>query len=190
VEGSTDTPEVRRAVESEASETAEQNVPAKPNRISEQKPDHEEGPSNWRWKQRSIIFVAVGMPLMVAAVAIAATYGVMRMELRAGDDRLESRSDSLTGRTPAYGFHLIETTPTWRMVVAPAKGTFKLSEAVSGVDLIPAGAEIGAIANLRDTIAITSAHGGEVIEWLVEDGDLVSPGQPLLRLHPTGAQHS
>ena len=23
-----------------------------------------------------------------------------------------------------------------------------------------------------------------VVEWLVEDGDLVSPGQPLLRLHP------
>jgi len=22
------------------------------------------------------------------------------------------------------------------------------------------------------------------VEWLVEDGDLVSPGQPLLRLHP------
>ncbi|MEP6815674.1 MAG: hypothetical protein ABI873_09005 [Marmoricola sp.] len=24
------------------------------------------------------------------------------------------------------------------------------------------------------------------MEWLVEDGDLVSPGQPLLRLHPEG----
>ncbi|MEU4455535.1 acyltransferase domain-containing protein [Nocardioides sp. NPDC023903] len=84
----------------------------------------------------------------------------------------------------------IETTPTWRMVVSPSKGTFKLSETVSGINVIPAGAEIGAIASLRDTIAITSAHGGEVIEWLVEDGDLVSPGQPLLRLHPTGVQHS
>jgi [acyl-carrier-protein] S-malonyltransferase len=27
-------------------------------------------------------------------------------------------------------------------------------------------------------------HGGQVIEWLVEDGDPVAPGQPLLRLHP------
>ena len=32
-----------------------------------------------------------------------------------------------------------------------------------------------------------AAHGGQVVEWLVEDGDLVSPGQPLLRLHPEGA---
>ena len=30
-------------------------------------------------------------------------------------------------------------------------------------------------------------HGGQVVEWLVEDGDLVSPGQPLVRLHPEGA---
>ena len=33
---------------------------------------------------------------------------------------------------------------------------------------------------------VTAAHGGQVVEWLVEDGDLVSPGQPLLRLHPAG----
>jgi [acyl-carrier-protein] S-malonyltransferase len=26
-----------------------------------------------------------------------------------------------------------------------------------------------------------------VVEWLVEDGDPVSPGQPLVRLHPQGA---
>ena len=29
-------------------------------------------------------------------------------------------------------------------------------------------------------------HGGTIVEWLVEDGDLVSPGQPLIRLHPEG----
>ena len=29
-------------------------------------------------------------------------------------------------------------------------------------------------------------HGGTVVEWLVEDGDPVSPGQPLVRLHPEG----
>ena len=32
-------------------------------------------------------------------------------------------------------------------------------------------------------------HGGTVVEWLVEDGDPVSPGQPLLRLHPEGGPH-
>lgn len=83
---------------------------------------------------------------------------------------------------------LIDITPTWRMVVSPAKGTFDMDEAAAGADLLPAGAEIGGVSSLRDRIVVTSAHGGQVVEWLVEDGDLVSPGQPLVRLHPVGAE--
>lgn len=81
----------------------------------------------------------------------------------------------------------IETTPTWRMVVSPAKGTFHLSPEAAAVDVLGPGAVIGAVASLRDRTDITAAHGGSVVEWLVEDGDLVSPGQPLLRLHPEGS---
>ncbi len=80
----------------------------------------------------------------------------------------------------------IETTPTWRMVVSPAKGTFHISPEAAEADLLAAGAVIGAVASLRDRIHIPAAHGGSVVEWLVQDGDLVSPGQPLLRLHPEG----
>ena len=79
---------------------------------------------------------------------------------------------------------MIETTPTWRMVVSPAKGTFHLSSEAVERDVLEPGATIGAVASLRDRTDITAPHGGSVVEWLVEDGDLVSPGQPLLRLHP------
>jgi [acyl-carrier-protein] S-malonyltransferase len=81
---------------------------------------------------------------------------------------------------------MIETTPTWRMVVSPAKGTFHLSTEAAEHDVLQPGATIGAVASLRDRTDITAPHGGSVVEWLVEDGDLVSPGQPLLRLHPEG----
>ena len=81
----------------------------------------------------------------------------------------------------------IETTPTWRMVVSPAKGTFHIAPEAADADLLGPGAVIGAVASLRDRTDITAAHGGSVVEWLVEDGDLVSPGQPLLRLHPEGS---
>ena len=81
---------------------------------------------------------------------------------------------------------VIDTTPTWRMVVSPAKGTFTIAESAAGADVLDAGAPIGDVASLRDRVPVTAAHGGEVVEWLVEDGDLVSPGQPLLRLHPVG----
>jgi [acyl-carrier-protein] S-malonyltransferase len=78
----------------------------------------------------------------------------------------------------------LDLNPTWRMVVSPSKGTFHLDAESRESATLPAGASIGAIVSLRDRIAVTSAHGGQVVEWLVEDGDLVSPGQPLVRLHP------
>ena len=78
----------------------------------------------------------------------------------------------------------INTTPTWRMVVSPAKGTFRRGTDAGDGEVLPPGTEIGGVANRRDTVAVTAPHGGQVVEWLVEDGDLVSPGQPLLRLHP------
>jgi [acyl-carrier-protein] S-malonyltransferase len=81
----------------------------------------------------------------------------------------------------------IETTPTWRMVVSPAKGTFRRATAAQDGDSLAPGTTIGGVASRSDVIDIRAAHGGQVVEWLVEDGDLVSPGQPLLRLHPEGA---
>ena len=73
------------------------------------------------------------------------------------------------------------------MVVSPAKGTFHLDGAAAASAVLTPGAAIGAVASLRDRIDVTATHGGQVVEWLVEDGDLVSPGQPLIRLHPEGA---
>jgi [acyl-carrier-protein] S-malonyltransferase len=80
----------------------------------------------------------------------------------------------------------MNTSPTWRMVVSPAKGTFHISAEAEALEVLSAGAAIGEVASLRDRTTITAAHGGEIVEWLVHDGDLVSPGQPLLRLHPEG----
>lgn len=78
----------------------------------------------------------------------------------------------------------MESSPTWRMVVSPAKGVFHRSEEATDADVLGAGVTIGDVASLRDRIAVTAAHGGQVVEWLVEDGDPVAPGQPLLRLYP------
>ncbi|QCW50420.1 acyltransferase domain-containing protein [Nocardioides dongxiaopingii] len=83
---------------------------------------------------------------------------------------------------------LIDVTPTWRMVVSPAKGTFHIDPRAFETDLLAAGAEIGSVASLRDRLLVRAMHGGQVVEWLVEDGDPVAPGQPLLRLHPEGAE--
>lgn len=78
----------------------------------------------------------------------------------------------------------LATSPTWRLVVSPIKGTFSRADRVAEGDTLDPGTAIGAVANLRDRVEIPAPHGGVVVEWLVEDADPVSPGQPLIRLHP------
>jgi [acyl-carrier-protein] S-malonyltransferase len=79
----------------------------------------------------------------------------------------------------------MDDSPTWRLVVSPAKGTVKRARLDTG-DSIPRGASVATVEGLRDTHAVVAPHGGTIVEWLVEEGDPVAPGQPLLRLHPTG----
>jgi [acyl-carrier-protein] S-malonyltransferase len=82
--------------------------------------------------------------------------------------------------------------PEWRLLVAPLAGTFR---ARAGTDQVAApGATVGTGADL----GIVEIRGGShpvappfpatVIEWLVEDGDPVSAGQPLVRLQPEGSE--
>jgi [acyl-carrier-protein] S-malonyltransferase len=83
--------------------------------------------------------------------------------------------------------------PEWRLIVAPTSGTFRT----------PAGrrdaAATGAMAALTEELGTVVARDGqhqvaapwppgsaEIIEWLVEDGDPVSEGQPLVRIQPEG----
>jgi [acyl-carrier-protein] S-malonyltransferase len=80
----------------------------------------------------------------------------------------------------------VEHNPTWRLVVAPTKGTFVPAADLSEGGRIPARATVGAIRTQRDETPVKATHAGTVIEWLVADGDPVSPGQPLVRLHPEG----
>jgi [acyl-carrier-protein] S-malonyltransferase len=80
----------------------------------------------------------------------------------------------------------LDGSPTWRMLVAPSKGTFRQVPAFASGGTVPAQATIGAVASSRDETPVLAPHGGTIVEWLVEDGDLVSPGQPLIRLHPEG----
>ena len=77
--------------------------------------------------------------------------------------------------------------PTWRLLVAPAKGIFKLGVSSGVGDRLVPGEPVGSVVNLRDEQPILALHGGTVVEWLVEDGDPVSPGQPIVRLHPEAA---
>ncbi len=79
----------------------------------------------------------------------------------------------------------LENNPTWRLIIAPASGTFSKADIKDGLSLKP-GTSVGVIENRNEKFDLIATHGGTVIEFLAEDGDPVSPGQPIVRLHPTG----
>jgi [acyl-carrier-protein] S-malonyltransferase len=78
--------------------------------------------------------------------------------------------------------------PEWRLIVAPTSGTFR-SPAGRG-EAAATGATVGLTADLGMVIArggqrpVAAPWPAEIIEWLVEDGDPVSEGQPLVRVQP------
>jgi len=82
----------------------------------------------------------------------------------------------------------MDGSPTWRLLVAKAKGVIHISEDAVGTQLTP-GATVATLVTSRDEHAVVAPHGGTIVEWLVEDGDPVAPGQPIIRLHPE-AVHS
>jgi len=77
----------------------------------------------------------------------------------------------------------LNSAPTWRLLVAPFSGTVQRGQHDEGAVLAP-GEHLVTIVSRREQQKLTAEHGGTVIEWLVEDGDPVSPGQPLVRIHP------
>jgi [acyl-carrier-protein] S-malonyltransferase len=77
----------------------------------------------------------------------------------------------------------MDGSPTWRMVVASTKGTIHRGDAAVGATLAP-GTEIATLVTSHDRQSVVAPHGGTIVEWLVEDGDPVAPGQPIVRLHP------
>ena len=78
----------------------------------------------------------------------------------------------------------LDANPTWRMLVAPSKGTFALTSLAAPGDEVPPGEIVGSVETLRGSTPIPAPHGGVIVEWLVHDRDPVSPGQPIVRLHP------
>ena len=100
-------------------------------------------------------------------------------------DQLEEAMEFVRRHGGAAASSPIAGNPTWRLVVSPGKGQFTRTEDIEADTVLPMDSTVGMVKNRRDDIAVNAPHGGIVVEWLVEDGDPVSPGQPLLRLHPT-----
>jgi len=81
--------------------------------------------------------------------------------------------------------------PDWRLIVAPLAGTFRAgpdgSPTAPGAT-VTSGADLGRVEMRGSNHTISPSFPATIIEWLVEDGDPVSAGQPLVRLQPEGSE--
>jgi [acyl-carrier-protein] S-malonyltransferase len=75
--------------------------------------------------------------------------------------------------------------PEWRLIVSPTSGTFRSPPARAAGVTTALTADLGTVAARGAEHAVAaswSLEPAEIIEWLVEDGDPVSEGQPLVRV--------
>ncbi|PWI44498.1 biotin attachment protein [Streptomyces sp. ICBB 8177] len=118
----------------------------------------------------------------LVGLAKRALPGVKTLALKTPDDIEAARE--IVAEHGDESSNPLEHAPTWRLAVAPFKGTVSMEPSVKPGEVLAPGATVAHVGNNRERQAVVAEHGGTVVEWLVEDGDPVAPGQPLLRLHP------
>ncbi len=118
----------------------------------------------------------------LTALAKRALPGVAQLALKTPDQLSAAREligEHLSGPHAHGHSHL----PEWRIVVAPTSGTFR-SPAGAALTAEPLTSDLGTVLARGGEKPVAAPWPAEIIEWLVEDGDPVSEGQPLVRIQP------
>ena len=115
----------------------------------------------------------------LTGLARRALPGVAQLAIKT-PEQLDAARDLIAGHLAEPDAHGHGHLPEWRLIVAPASGTFR-----SGADHQQLGMVVARGAE-HPVAAPWALRPAEIIEWLVEDGDPVSQGQPLVRVQPQG----
>jgi [acyl-carrier-protein] S-malonyltransferase len=113
----------------------------------------------------------------LTGLAKRALPGVAQLALKTPDQLAAARdliNEHLSGPDAHGHGHL----PEWRLVVAPTSGTFRSPAGTGGARTT----DLGTVLARGGEKPVAAAWPAEIIEWLVEDGDPVSEGQPLVRI--------
>jgi [acyl-carrier-protein] S-malonyltransferase len=128
----------------------------------------------------------------LTGLARRALPGVAAVALKTPDDLTAARS--LLAEHGALNPFEYGHLPEWRLLVAPHDGTFRAGDAERPEQLlapgvaVTSGSALGHVEVRTGQHPISPSYGGTIIEWLVEDGDPVNVGQPLVRLQPEGSE--
>lgn len=121
----------------------------------------------------------------LAGIARRELPGVETVKLRTPDDLPAARALLARATSGSQAEH----TPDWRMVMAPVGGTISTEDIPEGTH-VRAGRRLGAVRTRKEDLQISASYDGVLVEWLLQDGDLVDPGEPLARLVPGTAEEA
>ena len=148
-------------------------------------------PVRWDLCMKSMTSLGVGALIelppagTLTGLARRALPGVQLVALKTPDDLQAARGLIAEHRQSDADSHA----PEWRLLVAPLAGTFRACGTGGGPGAeISSGAELGHVEMRGSSHLVTPPFPATIIEWLVEDGDPVSAGQPLVRLQPAGSE--
>ena len=124
----------------------------------------------------------------LTGLAKRALRGIRLVSLKTPDD-LDAGRELLAEHTDS---HADSHAPEWRLLVAPLAGTFRAPDghpAAAGPGTgVAADTDLGHVEIRGGNHQVAATFPATIIEWLVEDGDPVSAGQPLVRLLPQAAE--
>jgi [acyl-carrier-protein] S-malonyltransferase len=124
----------------------------------------------------------------LTGLARRALPGVAQLAVKT-PDQLDAARQLIAGHLAEPEGHGHGHLPEWRLIVAPTSGTFRSAPARDAAGTAVAiTAELGTVVARGGERTVTAPWPAEIIEWLVEEGDPVSEGQPLVRVQPEGAR--
>src|SRR3984957_11389387 len=117
----------------------------------------------------------------LTGLARRALPGVAQLALKT-PDQLEAARELIEEHLSEHDGRGHGHVPEWRLIVAPTSGMFRLPEGRSDAAAVALSAELGTVVARDGERPVAAPWPAEIIEWLVEDGDPVSEGQPLVRI--------
>ena len=144
-----------------------------------------------RWDRCMATMTSLGASAFIELPPAGTLTGIVRRAMP-GVQTLAMKTPDDLGAARAllaeHDVHADSHAPEWRLLVSPLAGTFRTIAALDGAVMpgspVTSGAELGRVDARSDSHSISASFPATIIEWLVEDGDPVSPGQPLVRLEP------
>jgi [acyl-carrier-protein] S-malonyltransferase len=125
----------------------------------------------------------------LTGLARRALPGVAKLAIKT-PDQLAAARDLIEEHLADSDRHSHGHLPEWRLIVAPTAGTFRSPPehggAASTGAMVALTADLGTVVARGGERAVAAPWPAEIIEWLVEDGDPVGEGQPLVRVQPQG----